>query len=417
MSAMVEGVSSAVGGVVDAVGDAVEWVGDTAGNVVQHAMDNPVETALMIGIAAATGGAGAAALGLEAPLTAMQASSAMAGVSGASTLAGGGDIEDAFKSAATTFAVAQGVSFGMDAIGAANVPETVGGTTQFFDDGTSIQSFDDGSHIFTDTAGKVDAIPAPEPSAVAEVPPQGTPSPVEMQRDIVTEVPPELVPGPSLAELNLAAQQAGSEFAQIPDAELTTETANVPQGERYPPLEPMLERLQGAEQGAPIVERSTFTDRVDMTPTSQAFKDLGMAGIEYAKANPLEAAGMAAAGYGLSSLGGSQQEAPGTVPTKKTYSYGPAAPVRQTGLPELYSAAAQMRGRSPLFAPPNMMQAPPPQIAQPAMPMGAAPLGLRTLVMPPSVADGHPLDVRQMTPEQIIRMQDAAARQQAAQGM
>ena len=139
MSAVVEAIGDAVGGVVEAVGDAVEWVGDTVSNVVEAAMDDPVKAALQIGVMVATSGAGAAALGMSAPLTAMQAAGAMAGISGVSTLAEGGDIEDAMKSAATSFAVSQAVSFGMDAFGAANVPETVSGTTQFFDDGTSIQ--------------------------------------------------------------------------------------------------------------------------------------------------------------------------------------------------------------------------------------------------------------------------------------
>ena len=101
MGGVVSAISDAVGSVVDAVGDAVEWAADTVSNVVEHALDNPVETALMVGLTVATGGAGAAALGLEAPLTALEASIGASTVSGVSTLAQGGDLGDALTSAAT----------------------------------------------------------------------------------------------------------------------------------------------------------------------------------------------------------------------------------------------------------------------------------------------------------------------------
>lgn len=155
MGGVVDAIGDAVGDVVDAVGDAVEWAADTVSNVVEHALDNPVETALMIGVAVATGGAGAAALGLEAPLTALEASSAMAGVSGVSTLAHGGDLGDALTSAATTFAVTQGVSYAFDSFGATGSPDTTATTTQFSDTGTVTQNFADGSQLVTDPSGAV----------------------------------------------------------------------------------------------------------------------------------------------------------------------------------------------------------------------------------------------------------------------
>lgn len=163
MSAVFEAVGDLVEGVVDAVGDAVEWVGDTVSNVVEAALDDPVKAALQIGVIAATGGAGAGFFGLSAPLSAMQASVGLAAIEGVDVLEEGGDIDDAFKAAATSFAVSQAVSFGMDAFSAAGPTDLTGSaTTQFFDDGSSIQFFDDGSRLVTDAAGAVNPVPAPD---------------------------------------------------------------------------------------------------------------------------------------------------------------------------------------------------------------------------------------------------------------
>lgn len=161
MSAVFEAVGDLVEGVVDAVGDAVEWVGDTVSNVVEAALDDPVKAALQIGVIAATGGAATSLFGMAAPLTAMQASIGLAAIEGVDVLEEGGDIDDAFKAAATSFAVGQAVSFGMDAFSAAGPTDLTGSaTTQFFDDGSSIQFFDDGSRLITDSAGAVSSVPA-----------------------------------------------------------------------------------------------------------------------------------------------------------------------------------------------------------------------------------------------------------------
>lgn len=163
MGGIVDAISDAVSSVVDTVGDAIDWAADTAGKIVENALDHPVETALTIGVVAATGGAGAAALGLEAPLTALEASTGLAGVSGVSTLAQGGDLSDALTNAATTFAVSQGVNYVFDSFNTSGTPGEGGsGTTQFFDDGTSIQTFDDGSRLVTDTTGAVTPVLANE---------------------------------------------------------------------------------------------------------------------------------------------------------------------------------------------------------------------------------------------------------------
>jgi len=138
MSAVVEAVGDLVGGVVDAVGDAVEWVGDTVSNVVESVMDDPLKAVVQVA-AVATGNAWALPI-----------------IEGVDVLEEGGSIEDALKSAALTYAVQTGVNFAMDSFGAAGATSDVGsGTTQFFDDGSSIQLFDDGSRLITDTAGKV----------------------------------------------------------------------------------------------------------------------------------------------------------------------------------------------------------------------------------------------------------------------
>lgn len=221
MSAVVEAVGDLVEGVVDAVGDAVEWVGDTVSNVVEAALDDPLKAALQVGVIAATGGAGAGFFGLSAPLTAMQASLGMAAIEGVDVLEEGGDIDDAFKAAATSFAVSQAVSFGMDAFSAAGPTDLTGSaTTQFFDDGSSIQFFDDGSRLVTDSAGAVNPVPAPDEMigraaaaeaadtvATGEVLPAGIqPSGAETfpipdaAAPTATELPPAEVPGAVAAE-------------------------------------------------------------------------------------------------------------------------------------------------------------------------------------------------------------------------
>lgn len=207
MSAVVEAVGNLVEDVVDVVGDAVEWVGDTVSNVVEAAMDDPLKAALQVGVIAATGGAATSLFGMAAPLTAMQASVGLAAIEGVDVLEEGGDIDDAFKAAATSFAVSQAVSFGMDAFSAAGPTDLTGSaTTQFFDDGSSIQFFDDGSRLVTDAAGAVNPVPAPD----------------------------ELIGQAAAAEAaeSMAAGEvlpAGAETFQIPDAAATaTPAADIP---------------------------------------------------------------------------------------------------------------------------------------------------------------------------------------------
>lgn len=141
MGGVVDAIGDAIGGVVDAVGDAVEWVGDTVGNIVQNAIDDPLKTIVQVA-AVATGNAWALPI-----------------IEGVDVLEEGGSIEDALKGAAITFATQQAVSFAVDSFGTPGVGE-VSGTTQFFDDGSSIQMFDDGSTLVTDTAGAVSSTPA-----------------------------------------------------------------------------------------------------------------------------------------------------------------------------------------------------------------------------------------------------------------
>lgn len=472
MSAVVEAIGDAVGGVVEAVGDAVEWVGDTVSNVVEAAMDDPVKAALQIGVMVATSGAGAAALGMSAPLTAMQAAGAMAGISGVSTLAEGGDIEDAMKSAATSFAVSQAVSFGMDAFGAANVPETVSGTTQFFDDGTSIQFFDDGSRIVTDAAGAINATPAtdvtlptilPEARAPEVVGPETLPAGVQpsgaetfpvppqptmdmqglpdITQEIlpeVTEIPQQLLE-PSMAELTLAAQTPAFPQA-LPDELLAAEDLAIPAAQTISPqaaqvlpeqrpyqtIEDLLyDKGELSEQAykeltgaAPIIDRSVAVDRVEMTPLSQGLKDVGLAGLEYAKANPFTTAGIAAAGLALTGALGGEEQAPGAAtPTKKTYTYGEAPPISRTGLEATKSAAEGIYGpQTPVARAPQTFA--PPVFESPFKPLllgqaTGAPQGLAALGAGPRLAPmGVPqtFDISNLTPEQIVRLQDQLAR-------
>lgn len=141
MGGVVDAIGDALGDVVDAVGDAVEWVGDTVSNVVEAAIDDPLKTVVQVA-AVATGNAWALPI-----------------IEGVDVLEEGGSIEDALKGAAITFATQQAVSFAVDSFGTPGVGE-VSGTTQFFDDGSSIQFFDDGSTLATDTAGAVSSSPA-----------------------------------------------------------------------------------------------------------------------------------------------------------------------------------------------------------------------------------------------------------------
>ncbi len=174
MSAVVEAVSDAVSGVVDAVGDAVEWVGDTVSNVVDSVMDDPLKAVVQVA-AVATGNAWALPV-----------------IEGVDVLEEGGDLGDALKAAAVTYAVQTGVSYAMDSFGATGATDTTGsGTTQFFDDGTSIQSFEDGSRLITDSAGSVSSVPAPDLGGEVFDPATLSWKPAA---DVTTELPPGVQP-------------------------------------------------------------------------------------------------------------------------------------------------------------------------------------------------------------------------------
>jgi hypothetical protein len=473
MSAVIEAVSDAFSGVVDAVGSAVEWVGDTVSNVVESALDDPVKAALQVGVIAATGGAGAAALGLSAPLTAMQAGLAMGAISGADVLLEGGDVEDALKSAATSFATSQAVSFGMDAFGSAGVPETVAGTTEFFDDGSSIQFFDDGSRIVTDTSGAVSATPAEAPpvatiptepvapaqpvSEPASVQPRGaetfpvpTPAPVELQSvpeigvqmiapespPFVTEIPPELLE-PSMAEAALAAQQP--DLANVPTSELETPTAAQPTkmtDANYPSLDdiispptkmtdanyPSLDNIINPE-GAPIIDRSMLASELPQVvdkPLLDTLKDIGSSAIDYAKANPFTTAGIAAAG--LAAMGGLGEEAQpqAVAEAKKTYTYGAPPEIKRTGLAEIASAAKDIYGAQAPATIPTTAPVAPPVFQSSFKPLlaGAAPglasLGQGFAYTP--VGGQQSFDISNLTPEQIVQLQDRLARTRSSGG-
>lgn len=246
MSAVVEAVGDLVEGVVDVVGDAVEWVGDTVSNVVEAAMDDPLKAALQIGVIAATGGAAAGALGLAAPLTAMQASIGLAAIEGVDVLEEGGDIDDAFKAAATSFAVSQAVSFGMDAFSAAGPTDLTGSaTTQFFDDGSSIQFFDDGSRLVTDSAGAVSPVPAPDEligqaaaTEAAESMAAGEVLPAGIQPSGAETFPIPDAAAPTVAELPPAgAEAAGTVPAEVISPEnVPLVEASAPMAEVAPPV-------------------------------------------------------------------------------------------------------------------------------------------------------------------------------------
>jgi hypothetical protein len=246
MSAVFEAVGDLVEGVADAVGDAVEWVGDTVSNVVEAALDDPVKAALQIGVIAATGGAGAGFFGLSAPLTAMQASVGLAAIEGVDVLEEGGDIDDAFKAAATSFAVSQAVSFGMDAFNAAGPTDLTGSaTTQFFDDGSSIQFFDDGSRLVTDAAGAVNPVPAPDEligqaaaTEAAESMAAGEVLPAGIQPSGAETFPIPDAAAPTVTELPpVGAEAAGTVPAEVISPEnVPLVEASAPMAEVAPPV-------------------------------------------------------------------------------------------------------------------------------------------------------------------------------------
>ena len=473
MSAVFEAVGDLVEGVVDAVGDAVEWVGDTVSNVVEAALDDPVKAALQIGVIAATGGAAAGALGLAAPLTAMQASIGLAAIEGVDVLEEGGDIDDAFKAAATSFAVSQAVSFGMDAFSAAGPTDLTGSaTTQFFDDGSSIQFFDDGSRLVTDSAGAVNPVPAPDEMigraaaaeaadtvATGEVLPAGIqPSGAETMpvpdatTPVATELPPvttdtlspENVPLSDLSPAAASDATTSQALEMGPPVEAFTPRLGdtfgqyeVGKGFDYPQylaeqtaIEPSPDTLyaRGALTDAqykeltgvaPVVDLSTPAGPMSDTTLMEGAKDLGGALLDYAIDNPLKTAGIIAGGAALAGgMGEEQPQAPGT-PPKKTYTYGAAPEIDRSGLKELWSAASKIYGNEGNVMKQLGIEAPAaPTFQSSFQPLlsgqaRATPSGLGSLGQGFSYTPmGQPktFDISTLTPEQIVQLQDMVAR-------
>lgn len=461
MGGVVDAISDAVDSVVDTVGDAVEWVGDTASNIVENALDHPVETALTIGVIAATGGAGAAALGLEAPLTALEASSALAGVSGTSTLAHGGDLGDALTSAATTFAVSQGVSYAFDSFNAAGSPGAGGSTTtQYFDDGSSVQLFDDGSRLVTDSTGAVNPVAADETMAAGVQPSGAETTAVPPPGDVdVTTLPPaetaaapEVTPLPATPQYETMEQLLADKGITYPESTATAPAAvtdrydNLPDsvgntpavdpnapavnttGKQYDTMEDLLydkgelteAQYKDLTGQAPVVDLSQTAEPMKDVSTIDAIKGLGGAAIDYVKENPWTTA--AVIGGGLAATGdlgdNTNQAAATSDPTKTTYTYGPGAPVRRTGLAQLYSAADKIYGTPQSTTPVSqLVQAPQFQSNFQPLLVGAAPgagnIGLGALgrgfsYTPMNMSQTY--DISNMSPEQIVQMQEAINR-------
>lgn len=512
MGGVVEAIGDAVGDVFDAVGDAVEWVGDTASNIVEHALDNPVETALMVGVAFATGGTGAAAFGLEAPLTALEASSAMAGISGASTLAHGGDLGDALTSAATTFAVSQGVSYAFDAFGASGAPDSTATTTQFSDTGTVTQNFADGSQLVTDASGAVtpvassdwmeaglqssgaetfaipdagaietsilppvstetvmssagvpettieslgdvgasaapispENVPLVESSAAVTpdviAPPPATYDTMEqllLDKGLITPdealaavAPPPMIPGPELDQYDLMPDSYGNAVAMDPNAPAIDTAAK-----QYETMEDLMydkglindAQYKDLTGVAPVVDLSQPAQPMSDVSTLDALKDLGGAAVDYAIENPLTTAGIVAGGAALAGGLGGQPDQPGApADTKKTYTYGPGAPINRTGLQELWSAASKIYGGDSGVMKQLGIQAPSaPQFQSSFRPVleGAAPgagkIGLGALGQGFSytpMGRTQSFDISTLTPEQIVQLQEAVARKKPGEG-
>lgn len=565
MSAVVEAVGDLVGGVVEAVGDAVEWVGDTVSNVVESVMDDPLKAVVQVA-AVATGNAWALPI-----------------IEGVDVLEEGGDLGDALKAAAVTYAVQTGVNFAMDSFAAAGPTADVGsGTTQFFDDGSSIQFFDDGSRLVTDTAGNISAsaatdvagaaaasgtasqavdsvfdeafsaaskatsdvfdwgsnvvedvldifdtdssgrtwvdrlldpvtgeriptitpdgvvggfddfvgpmpvaesfpvadVPAPMPGgdvtgsalqAADEVAAAGASPTYNTMEDLlldkgaitqqqyddlvsnaatsISTTLPDAVASPSYGTMEellldkglitpeqaVAAATPPDPYANLPES-VGSAVAVEPNAPQYATMEDLLYdkgQLTDAQYKdltgvAPVVDRSiAFDPNVADVPLTDALKNLGQAGLEYAKENPFTTAGII--GGGLALAGAGEQAAPTTPgePAKKTYTYGAPPPIRRTGLSQLYSAAENIYGPRGAAPTPGSTLPPNVQFQSSFQPLlgggapGASRVGLGALGQGFSYTPmGSPqtFDISALTPEQIVQLQDAMARRRAAGG-
>jgi hypothetical protein len=478
MGGVVDAISDAVGSVVDAVGDAVEWAADTVSNVVEHALDNPVETALMVGLTVATGGAGAAALGLEAPLTAMEASLGAGAVSGASTLAKGGDLGDALTSAATTFAVAQGVSYAFDSFNAAGTPDSGATTTQFSDTGQVTQNFADGSKVISAPDGAVTPVPAPDlqgqvfdPATLswkpasevntdwsaAGVQPSGAETfPVTGPGTVQTTDLPGLdvgvasstpTAGTTYETMEDLLKDKGITYpapvppiddaaSRLPES-FGNATAIDPNAKTYNTMEDLLHdkgAITDAEYRditgvAPVVDKSVPAGPMSDTTLTGGLKDLGGAVIDTIKENPWTSAAVIGGGLAATGALGGDQTPPAATsdPTQKTYTYGPGAPINRTGLDQLWSAASKIYGGDEgVMKQLGIQPVQAPQFQSSFQPLlsGAAPgggnVGLGALGQGFSytpMGRAQTFDISTLSPEQIVQLQEAVNRKKPGEGV
>lgn len=453
MSAVVEAVGDLVGGVVDAVGDAVEWVGDTVSNVVESVMDDPLKAVVQVA-AVATGNAWALPI-----------------IEGVDVLEEGGSIEDALKGAALTYAVQTGVNFAIDSFGAAGATADVGsGTTQFFDDGSSIQFFDDGSQLITDSSGAVSSTPAVDISSAGVQPTGAETFPVADPSQIVaTDLPPADAAGalspeniplvtatPSaagtegamlgydqaMADLAASAQQAAvtptvMQPGSMPTMDAQPLASQAARDIQYETIEDLMyergliddAQYKSMTGKAPVVDLSTPASPMSDTSVLDAAKGLGEAALDYAVENPWTTAGVIGGGLALTgALGEPEQPAAPGEPDKKTYTYGPGAPINRTGLEEMWSAASKIYGgdsgvmkqlgiEEPKFQSSFKPNEAPLLSGQAA---GAGKVGLGALGQGFSYTPmGQPktFDISTLTPEQIVQLQDMVARKKTDGGV
>lgn len=453
MSAVVDFVEDVAGAVVDAV----EWVGETASNVVEAAMDDPLKAAAQIAVIAATGGTGAGFLGLSAPISAMTASTALAAIEGIDVLEEGGSVEDALKGAATTFAVSQGVNFAVNSFGTPGVQPSVGETTQFWDDGSSIQWFDDGSSIITDSAGSISATPATDlpmpsvgdptgfvPSAEpppADVVPETLPSPGTEVTPVADAGAPEITPiagtpaGPSPgmpAEFIPPGPETLPPYEYIDDSTVVPPPAYQPPSYDFfeeppiasqppsamPPYEYIDDSTVVPDEGAAeIIDRSIRGGDVPSVPDrplTDTLMDLAQEAYTATPGWALAAGAAAAAG----AMGEEQPPAGPAEEPRRTYTYGAPPTIGSTkGLEQLWSAAESIYGDK-LGSMLGIPAPTAPQFQSSFQPLLGGPAGGGIASLPRSytpMSGGQTFDVSTLTPEQIIQLQNLVDRRRGMQ--
>lgn len=441
MSAVVEAVSDAVSGVVDAVGDAVEWVGDTVGKVVDSVMDDPLKAMVQVA-AVATGNAWALPV-----------------IEGVDVLEEGGSFEDALKGAATVYAVQTGVGFAMDSFGAAGATDVTGsGTTQFFDDGSSIQSFDDGSRLVTDSSGSVTSSPATDLAASAEAAaPTGavtTPVPEPGAIDVTTLPPVDAAaaattPSQTYDTMEQLLADKGITYPEpapvppIDDAasrlpeSFGNATAIDPNAKQYGSMEDLLydkgaitdSQYRDLTGVAPVVDLSKPAVPMGDTTVVEGLKDLGGSVIDTIKENPWTSAAVIGGGLAATGALGGDQTPPAATsdPTQKTYTYGPGAPINRAGLDQLWSAASKIYGGDEgVMKQLGIQPVQAPQFQSSFQPLlsGAAPgggnVGLGALGQGFSytpMGRAQTFDISTLSPEQIVQLQEAVNRKKPGEGV